>query len=63
MFGSKCKETGCVRLWIAAAISFCLAAPDVVLAQANAPAKDVGVVTMAEQDVPRILSLPGRAVA
>ncbi|WP_299818432.1 efflux RND transporter periplasmic adaptor subunit [uncultured Roseibium sp.] len=63
MFGTVCKETGCVRLWVAAVVSFGLMAHDAVFAQTDAPPMDVGTVTLTKQEVPRILSLPGRAIA
>lgn len=53
--------------WIAIVISVGLITPNIVVAQGERPPAgapmDVGVITMAKQEVPRIYSLPGRAIA
>ena len=63
MFRWKSKETGCTGICVAAAVGFALATPDLAFAQTAPPAMKVGVVTLNQQEVPRILSLPGRAIA
>lgn len=63
MFGSEGNKTVLGGLWAAAALGAGLMVADTASAQTAPPPMDVGVVTLAKQEIPRILSLPGRAVA
>ncbi|MDN5568880.1 MAG: biotin/lipoyl-binding protein, partial [Paracoccus sp. (in: a-proteobacteria)] len=48
---------------VAMAAAMFIAAPASAQAPGGMPPKQVGVVTLSRQDVPRIVTLPGRAVA
>lgn len=63
MFRWANRRVGLEPIWIAAAISLGLMLSNSASAQAPPTAQDVGVVTLTKQEVPRIYSLPGRAVA